>query len=83
MPLNEEQKVRGSLLEIASALSSELDGYGALTLDRATELSAVASETAQADAAAEAGKHQDVWAALMRAHGLINRVMGDVMEKMG
>ncbi|HKN29600.1 MAG TPA: hypothetical protein VJY34_17625 [Roseiarcus sp.] len=83
MSLLEEKQVRTLLLEIASALSGELEQNVALTPDRAVKLSAVAAETAQADAAAEAGKPQDVWAALMRAHGLINHVMVDIMQQMG
>jgi hypothetical protein len=72
MPAQEVEGVRASLIGLAADLNHALDEQGALTSDRAEELSAVGEEAAQAD-----------WAALMRAHGRINGVILDVMEKTG
>jgi hypothetical protein len=83
MTLSDEAQTRASLCEIASTLKTELNQYGALTIERGTQLDGVKDESAQAAEAAKLGKPQDVWAALTRAHGLINKVVVDVLEKMG
>jgi hypothetical protein len=78
MPSQEVERVCASLLGVAADLSHALDEHGALASDRAAELSAVSEEAAQAGAAAKVG--QDAWAALIRAHGRINRVVIAVMD---
>jgi hypothetical protein len=79
MPPPEVERVCASLLRVAADLSRALDECAALTSDRAAELSAVGEEAAQAGSAAKVG--QDAYAALMRAHGRINRVIIAVMDR--
>jgi hypothetical protein len=78
MPPPEVERVCASLLGVAADFSRALDQHGVLASDRAAELSAVGEDAAQARAAANVG--QDAWAALIRAHGRINRVMIAVMD---
>jgi hypothetical protein len=80
---SEEAQIRASLRQIALAFRTELDQVGALTHERQSRLDSVYGETEESAAAAKAGKSQDTWAALTRAHGLINGVVVDVLEKMG
>jgi hypothetical protein len=83
MPLEDAPRVGASLVEIASDLKAKLRNHGALTPHRADQLDGVVSATTEADSAAKSGKRLNVWSALMGAHGRINAVMVDVMDKMG
>jgi hypothetical protein len=83
MTLTDEAQTRASLCEIALTLKTQLNQYGALTIERGSQLDRVREEAAQAAEAAKREKPIDIWAALTRAHGLINKVIGDVLEKMG
>jgi hypothetical protein len=76
-------RTRNSLLRISSDIETLLKKHGALTPERSASLASVSSELDQAAPSANPGDNLAVWAAFMRAHGQINRVVIDVMTNMG
>src|SRR5262249_27073462 len=58
---------------------AELEGGGFLTPERAKELDGVEAELRAAETAEKNGNDPEVWAALVRAHGRINRANLDFM----
>jgi hypothetical protein len=74
-----ELQTRSSLLHISSDIETLLKKHDALTPERSASLAAASSELDQAASSAKPGDR----AALVRAHGHLNRVVLDVMTNEG
>ena len=68
-----------ALRKHASLARNELGRGGFLTIERAKELHGVEAELRTAETAEDNGNYLEVWAALVRAHGMINRAILDFM----
>jgi hypothetical protein len=68
------------LRELARLVRIELANGGFLTPERDAQLAKVEAELRVATTAEETGNRQEVWAALIRAHGRINSVSLDFMN---